>query len=39
MKVGGVEGRRQVGVLREEVNCLGKGEICDHVKIHQKMDV
>lgn len=26
MKVGG-------GVWREEVNCLGKGGICDHVKI------
>lgn len=32
-KVGGVEGRRQVGVRREEVNCLEKGGICDHVKI------
>lgn len=29
----GLRGRRQVGVWREEVNCLEKGGICDHVKI------
>lgn len=37
--MGGVKGRRQVGVWREEVNCLGEAVVgggYDHVKIKIK---